>query len=128
MSAKLAFVVDDEPLADAVVHLLADAGYRTETFASAAELRSRLRDGDGDAYERAELTARWRSLTPRERQVFLHIVSGALNKEVAFHFGISEKTIKIHRAHVMEKMGAHSFADLVRMDERLRPGRPLTAG
>lgn len=71
--------------------------------------------------EHDELEARWQTLTPREQDVFLGIVAGALNKEVAFRFGISEKTVKIHRAHVMEKMGARSFADLVRMDERLRP-------
>jgi len=72
--------------------------------------------------EHSELAARWERLTPREQEVFLGVVSGALNKQVAWQLGLSEKTIKIHRAHVMEKMGAHSFADLVRMDERLRPG------
>lgn len=72
--------------------------------------------------ERNELAARWERLTPREQEVFVRIVSGEINKQVAWQLGLSEKTIKIHRAHVMEKMGAHSFADLVRMDERMRPG------
>jgi FixJ family two-component response regulator len=74
-----------------------------------------------EAAQRAVLERRWQTLTPREREVFVRIVAGTLNKQVAFEFGISEKTIKIHRAHVMEKMEASSFAELVRMGETLRP-------
>ena len=58
------------------------------------------------------------SLTPRERQVMLYVVTGMLNKQIAFELGISEKTVKVHRARVMEKMRAGSVADLVRLTEK----------
>jgi FixJ family two-component response regulator len=65
-------------------------------------------------------------LTPRERQVFALVVSGLINKQAAWELGISEKTIKVHRARVVEKMGARSLPDLVRMAGRL--AIPLDAG
>ena len=58
-------------------------------------------------------------LTPREREVLDHVVAGELNKQIAGHLGTVEKTIKVHRARVMEKMGARSLAELARMAERL---------
>lgn len=58
------------------------------------------------------------SLTAREHEVFALIVTGLLNKQVARQLGISEKTVKVHRARVMQKMEARSFANLVRMAER----------
>jgi len=66
-----------------------------------------------------DLQQRFDALTPREREVFSMVVSGLLNKQIAFDLGIVEKTVKVHRAHVMEKMEAQSLADLVRMAERL---------
>jgi FixJ family two-component response regulator len=65
------------------------------------------------------LRVRLDTLTPREREVFTLVVSGMLNKQVAFELGTAEKTIKVHRARIMEKMGARSFADLVRFAEKL---------
>jgi len=66
-------------------------------------------------------------LTPREREVLALLVEGRPNKQVACKLGIAEKTIKIHRAHVMEKMEAHSLVDLVRVIDkvctRLAPGQ-----
>jgi FixJ family two-component response regulator len=66
------------------------------------------------------LRTRYDSLTPREREVFSLVTWGLLNKQIAADLGTSEKTIKVHRAHVMHKMDASSLADLVRMAERLQ--------
>ena len=71
--------------------------------------------------EEAALRSRYESLTAREREVFALVTAGLLNKVIAARLGIAEKTIKIHRGRVMEKMGASSLADLVRMAGRLAP-------
>lgn len=68
--------------------------------------------------ELRKIQERVESLTPREREVFALVVTGMLNKQIAFEMGISEKTIKVHRARVMQKMQADSLADLVRMAEK----------
>jgi two-component system, LuxR family, response regulator FixJ len=63
----------------------------------------------------ADLRQRSESLTPREREVMGHVVDGKANKVVAIDLGLSERTVEIHRANVMEKMGARSVAHLVKM-------------
>jgi FixJ family two-component response regulator len=82
----------------------------------ALERDARMRDARA---QRSELEQRYAKLTPREREVLALVVSGKLNKQAAFSLGIAERTIKLHRARVLEKMGAASLADLVRMAEQL---------
>ncbi len=68
-----------------------------------------------------EIRARYDSLTAREKEVLKLVVSGLLNKQIGAELGTSELTIKTHRGRIMQKMGAESLADLVRMSERLMP-------
>jgi FixJ family two-component response regulator len=94
--------VDDEELLAAVQRALALSRQRRAEQAARLEIESRLR-----------------TLTPRERQVLELVVKGLLNKQIAGELGAAEKTIKIHRGRVMQKMRASSVADLVHMAERL---------
>jgi len=73
-------------------------------------------------HKRAALTRRAMTLTAREREVMALVVTGLLNKQVADVLGTSEKTIKVHRAHVMQKMQAMSLAELVRMADMVGIG------
>lgn len=80
-----------------------------------------LEKDDIERQRRAELDdiqERLATLTPREREVLIHVVSGQLNKQIAYDLGTVEKTIKVHRARVMEKMKVGSVAELVRLTER----------
>lgn len=97
--------VDATVLVKAVGAALREAQARHQTIAETASLANRL--------------AR---LTPREREVMEHVVSGRLNKQIAADLGTGEQNIKLHRSHVMKKMGAESVADLVRAAERLDIG------
>lgn len=85
-------------------------------------IHSALEVAREDHRERAqasELRARFDQLSPRERQVFELVVAGRLNKQIADELGISEVTVKIHRARVRQKMEADSLPELVRMASRL---------
>jgi FixJ family two-component response regulator len=86
----------------------------------------RSREARASRAQRSEIEGRLVRLTPREREVLALVVAGLLNKQIADKLGIAEKTIKVHRGRVMQKMEAGSVADLVRMTERLdpRPAQP----
>jgi FixJ family two-component response regulator len=72
-----------------------------------------------DATRTTEAQKRVKTLTPREVEVFALVVTGMLNKQIASQLGVVENTVKVHRARVMEKMGAKSVAELVRLADRL---------
>ena len=80
---------------------------------------ARARETRAQRDERAQLKRRFETLTPRERQVLGQVIAGLLNKQIAANLGAAEKTIKIHRGRVMQKMSAGSVADLVRMAQRI---------
>ena len=75
----------------------------------------------------AEVRRNYQSLTPREREVMAHVVSGMLNKQIGAKLNTVEKTVKFHRAHIMEKMGADSLAELVRMAGELGVFQPTSS-
>ena len=94
--------------------------FRDQDLLDAVRLGIQLdRQGRKERAELAELRDGHRQLTPREREVMSLVVAGLLNKQIALRLGASEKTIKIHRGHVMQKMRADSLADLVRMSQKL---------
>jgi FixJ family two-component response regulator len=83
--------------------------------------RAEARDGESRRLhsEMEAVQAKVSSLTPREREVFTHVVAGRLNKQIAGDLGTVEKTIKVHRSRMMEKLGIRTVADLVRMAGKL---------
>jgi FixJ family two-component response regulator len=69
--------------------------------------------------QQQEIRSRVAALTPREYEVFTLVIQGLLNKQIAYELGISEKTVKVHRARVMEKMEVPSVAELVHLAEKV---------
>jgi FixJ family two-component response regulator len=100
----------DQDLLDAVANALERDRKRREADKGVAELKTKLE-----------------TLTPRELEVMALVTAGLMNKQVAGEIGVSEITVKIHRGHVMRKMGARSLADLVRMAEMLGISRETPA-
>jgi FixJ family two-component response regulator len=74
------------------------------------------------------LRSRYERLTPREREVFLHLIGGQLNKQVAADLEITERTIKMHRASIFEKLEVNSMAEMARLavDLGITPATPAS--
>lgn len=102
---------DDAALLDAVHNALARDAHDREVLSELQTVRGRLA-----------------SLTPREHEVLDHVVTGRLNKQIAADLGITEKTIKVHRARAMEKMGVSTLADLVRKTLEVELGTMIRSG
>jgi FixJ family two-component response regulator len=102
--------VDDEALLQAI--------HRAVEWHAAAKVRRQ---------ELERIQARLQRLTPRERQVLEYVIGGCLNKQIAAELGIAEKTVKVHRGFVMDKMEVTSVADLVRQCETAGIAPRLTA-
>ncbi len=125
MSTPIAtvFVVDDdEAVRGALKLLFRSPNIPTTLFASAPEFLARYSSEQPGCLEtRSQLShvdhirERLESLTPREREVMTLVSSGMANKAMAGELGVSQRTVEIHRARVMEKMQAGSLAHLVRM-------------
>jgi FixJ family two-component response regulator len=117
--AALVNIVDDDPsVRKGLARLVKSAGYRVEVFESAGEFLARPPQEDPSCLVLDVRMPGLRSQAPPEAQVFALVVTGMLNKQVAAELGIVEKTVKAHRARVMEKMRAGSLAKLVRRADR----------
>ena len=104
--------VDEEELLNAVRVALARDVVEHEKHVDATLIRQRLQ-----------------TLTDREHEVLTYVIAGMLNKQIAHALGISEKTVKVHRGRVTEKLGVHSVAELVRLAEKagVRPAESSTS-
>ena len=83
-----------------------------EAVRAALEKDKKLRQ---ECAEMREIRKRMEQLTPREQEIFRYVITGMLNKQIAYRLNISEKTVKVHRGNVMEKLRVGSIADLVRL-------------
>ena len=99
-----------------------------ELLAAIGAALERDRVSQRTRFELAELRERYERLTPREREVMRFVVAGLLNKQIAGELGAAERTVKFHRAHIMEKMRADSLAELVRIAGRLDVTAPAAPG
>ena len=107
-----------QALRNGAVHFLTKPVDETQLFQAVEEAVRRDTARREASHQRARVASRLNSLTPREREVLAHVMRGRLNKQIAADLGTAEKTVKVHRARAMEKMGVRSVAALVRMVEQ----------
>jgi FixJ family two-component response regulator len=88
-------------------------------LAALARAIERARASSSEKAARREIALHYGELTPREREVLTHVIAGKRNKVIAAEIGTTEKTVKVHRGRIMEKMNVRSVADLVRAADRL---------
>jgi FixJ family two-component response regulator len=88
-------------------------------LAALAKAIEKARAATADKTARHDMALNYGSLTPREREVLTHVIAGKRNKVIAAEIGTTEKTVKVHRGRIMEKMKVRSVADLVRAADRL---------
>ena len=110
------------------VTFLAKPVQRAELVAAVREAIVRDETGRAEHRERADLGRRLASLTPRERQVLELVATGMLNKQIAAELGAAEKTIKVHRGRIMEKMQVRTATALVGLLSRAQPRADLARG
>lgn len=104
---------------DGAVDFLTKPVDTADLLRSIEEALRREREGRAARAAEEEVRRKFATLTKREQEVLKHVVSGQLNKQIAADLGTAEKTIKVHRARVMHKMGVQSLAELVRVAERV---------
>ena len=98
---------------------------RDELHRATEHALERDREDQARRTRRGRVEALYATLTPRESQVFEHVVRGLLNKQIAIELGTTEKTIKVHRGQVMRKMQAESLPHLVRLAGMLGVGEAV---
>lgn len=108
---------------DGAVDFLPKPVKHTDLFRAIEQALARAVSDRAEREKLEDIQSRINTLTPREREVMALVVRGLLNKQIAFELGTVEKTIKVHRARVMEKMQAGSLAELVRIAEHLEIGK-----
>ena len=100
------------------IDFLAKPPDASELLAAVAQALQRDSEARHERERRKIVEQRLSRLTPREREVLARVVAGRLNKQIAAELGTVEKTIKVHRGRMMEKMGVRTVADLVRLVAR----------